>query len=64
MNLILATFGYNTPEDYGPYTVAVANQPGTILGHRIAQSIIQYLESGFQDSKKRVEIPVEIILRQ
>lgn len=64
LDVEIATFGVNSPEDYGPYTVAVAYQPGEIIGREAARILIGRLRGDFQGSPRRVEIPIEISVRQ
>ncbi|GAB4514934.1 MAG: hypothetical protein OHK0046_17700 [Anaerolineae bacterium] len=64
IDIEIATFGVNPPEDYGPYTVAVAYQPGEPLGHQAARLLLDRLHGDFQGPPRRVELPIEILKRK
>lgn len=59
----IATFGISPPDDYGPYTVAVALHQGESIGERAAQLLIERLNDDFEGEPRHVEVPMEIRVR-
>lgn len=64
LNVEIATFGVNPPEDYGPYAVAVAYQPGERLGQQAAEMLMERVKDDYQGPPRAVELPIEIIVRK
>lgn len=60
----IVTFGHKAPEDYGPYNIATALQPGEALGQQAAEILIKRLNGTLIDAPQAVRIPVEIVVRE
>jgi DNA-binding LacI/PurR family transcriptional regulator len=63
LDIEMASFAVQPPEHYGPNVVAVAYQPGELIGQEAARMLISRLHGEYQGPPRSGEIPVEIMIR-
>lgn len=57
----VATFGNKAPEEYGPFNVATALQPGEILGEKAAELLAKRLDGSLLTEPVAMTVPVDIV---
>ncbi len=63
LDIEVASFAVQPPENYGTNVVAVAYQPGELTGREAANMLISRLNGDYDGPPRFVKIPVEIMIR-
>ena len=62
LDLEVSAFGHKHPADYSPFHIAIAMQPGEVLGKRAAELLLERLQNK-STPLKHERIPLEILYR-